>query len=347
MTDFLNTTVKVGDLEFATIQMEDFLPLPPIYTQRNSEARVGKMKPTFDGAYLNNRADTLAEVAIGIAEKDIIDPETGNIHPKGTISILDACTRQHYWKLNPETQKHHSNGLTARLHRLYNHEDVEAAYYPYNNAKSAENKADVIQGLNRRYNFTPRQTVFANGTFGSALNYASTNPKDRNERPDVFEQYEMNFDALKRLDSIPKGSKYGITKPAIGSIKSQAIIGACLVALRSHPGNVNVLAFIEQLSTIEFEDLERILNTTKEANPVEMVALEYTGFSEDRNGRHKRVQTQPWLNNAAGSTKIADVTPQMNFVLYQISQYINSPNSRIDITSVKPNAWDKEWENWY
>lgn len=347
MTNILDNTVQIGDLEFANIPMEEFLNLPPIYTQRNSPARVSKMRSTFDNAYMNNRADTLAEVAIGIAEVDIVDPDSGAKLKKGDITIVDACTRQHYWKTFPETQKHHQNGLTARIHRLFSAEDVDAAYYPYNNAKSAENKADVLQGLNRKYGFTPKQTVISKGGFGSALSYASTNPKEPKEKKDVFEAYDMFFDALKRLDGLPKGSVYGLTKPAMGSLKAQSIIGACLLALKEHPGNVNVMSFIERLSTITAEDLNTIMTESKEADPVEIVALEYSGFSRSRKGFDPAKQDMGWLNGVAGSTKMADIRPQMNFILYHISKYINSPNKKINILSVQSGVWENEWEKWY
>ena len=346
MTYSIENTTQVGDIELVNINMEDFLDLPPIYTQRNSPARVSKMRSTFDNAYMNNKASSLSVVALGVAEADFVDPESGTVVKKGDVSIVDACTRQHYWKTFPETQKHHANGLTAIVHRLYSHEDVDAAYYPYNSAKSAENKADVIQGLNRRYGFTPKQTVISNGGFGSALSYASTNPKEPKEKKDVFEAYDMYFDALKRLDSIPKGSEFGITKPATKSLKSQAVIGACLVALKEHEGNVNVLSFIEKLSTITEKDLDAVM-ASQQADPVEIVALEYSGYSRSRKGRSNQKMDMGWLNGAAGSTKMADVRPQMDFVLYQISKYIKTPGKPINILSVSPGVWDKEWENWY
>lgn len=346
MTTLLENTTQVGDIELANISIEDFLGLPPIYTQRNSPARVNKMRPTFDNAYMNNKASTLSVVALGVAERDFTDPESGMKVKKGTISVVDAATRQHYWKLYPETRKHHTNGLTAIIHRLYSHEDVDAAYYPYNNARSAENKAEVLQGLNRRYGFVPKQTVIANGGFGSALSYASTNPKEPKEKKDVFEAYEQFFDALKRLDGIPKGSVHGITKPAIKSLKSQAIIGSCLIALHQHQGNVNVLSFIEKLSTITEDELNKVFSR-KEADPVEMVALEYSGYSRSRNGLSKTKQDMGWLNGSAGSTKMADIRPQMDFILYQISKYISTPGKTINICSVQPSVWLDEWENWY
>jgi len=349
MTNILKNTVQVGDIELANIQMKDFLTLSPIYNQRNSAGRVNKMKQTFDSAYMNNKAESLSMIALGIAENDIVDPESGAKLKKGDITVVDSCTRQSYWRIYPETQKHHSKGLTAIIHRLHSPEDVDAAYYPYNNAKSSENKAELIQGLNRKHGLDGRlkQTVFANGGFGSALLYASTNPLEPKERKDIFEQYDISFDALKVLDSIPKGSANGITKPVIKSIKSQAIIGACLLALRSHPGNVNLLDFISRLSTITFDDLNEIMQNTKQADPVEMVALEYSGFSRSRRGFDPSKHDLGWINGTAGSTKMSDIRPQMDFLLLQISKYINSPNKKIDILSVQPGQWDKEWESWY
>ena len=348
-TNLINDVVKIGNQEYLNIGMEDFLNLPPAYTQRNSPNRLPKMKKTFDQSYLKGRPETLEEVALGYAEIDFC-ADSGLKVNKGSWCILDAATRQYYWRSNPDQAKVHTNGLTARVWRLYSHEDVEAAYYPYNSAKSAENKADVIQGLNRKHQWTPRQTVFANGMFGEALKFATTNPCNPSDCPDVFEAYDQCFDSLKMLDKLPKGSTNGITKPATKTAKSAFVIAGCIKSLNVYMQgtsvNVNLLDFIQRYSTITEEELQTCLSN-RTADPVQMVALEYTGMSAFRTGMTAEKIKPTWLDGKAGSTKRADIVPNMDFVLYQIGKYIAKPTDTVDLGHINTNMWKDEWaENW-
>ena len=346
-TKLEDNIVPISGIKYSPISMKDFLSINCIYNNRGSELRVNKMRQSFENAYLKGHPDTLSQVAIGIATKDFTDPESGATVKKDEVYVMDGNTRSSYWKHYTDRQENHKDGLVARIHYLDNASDVEMAYYPYDSSKSSENKADMLFGLNRSYGFSPKQQVFSRGGFGCALGYASINPLNRSDKLDVFEQYNLNATALRMLDGVPKNSFNGITNPVIKSLKSQAIIGSCLLALRVYGnGNVNLFDFIGRLSTIEFDEIDNAVRTGY-ADPVQMVALEYSGESINRNGREKRDVTQAWLSGMAGSTRMADIEPQMDFILYHIVKYMNTPTKTIDISAVQSTVWRGEWNSWY
>jgi len=345
----LKKAVTIGNHDFVKIDPLTFLELNPIPTNRNSEARVKKMKPTFDEAYAVGQESTLTEVAIGIVTKDFTDTDAQHDYKAGEQYLIDGNTRQHYWKRNPDLLNKLDKGLTGKIHYLSSTTDVNFAYYPYNNAKSAEKKPEILQGLARRYNWQPKQTMFANGGYGTALDWATENPmvdkKDPTRKMDVFEAFDSAFDQLKVLDSTPKHGDYNISRPALRPIKSQAIIGALLIALKVHPNNLNLLGMIERLGRIDQDELIKA-RALGSVDPVQIIALEWTGQSAFRGSSGTPMSL--WLEGYAGDTKFASQKPQLDFLLYWIGQYIVNPNKTVDVTKgVKPTFWQNAWEEFY
>ena len=345
----IKEAVTIGNHDFVKINPQDFLTIDPIPTNRNSENRVGKMKPTFDEAYAVGQESTLTEVAVGIVEKDFKDPDTQYEYKAGEQYLIDGNTRQWYWKSNPDLLNKLSNGITAKLHYLSSMTDVKFAYYPYNSAKSTEKKAEILQGLARRYNWQPKQTMFANGGYGTALDWATEDPtvdkKDTNRKMDVFEAFDSAYDQLKVLDSIPKHGEYTISKPALRPIKSQAIIAALLIALKVHPNNLNLLGMIERIGKINQDEINNA-KATGDLDPVQVIALEWTGQSAFRgtNGTADSL----WLEGYAGDTKFASQKPQLDFLLYWISQYVINPNKTVKMNKgVKSHLWQDAWAEFF
>jgi hypothetical protein len=331
-------TVKVGDHSFANIPVSEFITLPPAPVQRNSHMRVNKMKPIFDKAYAANQSHTLTEVAIGVvsADFDDIDPDTGAVigsYKAGEVSIIDGATRKHYWIKYPQ-----QHNLTAKIHYLSSMDDVNFAYYPYNSKDSVEKTNQLLQGLARRYSWNARQPMFANGSYKTALDWASSRPGDGGYA-DVASSFNFNFDELKVLDTLPKNGGPSITKPMIKALKSQSIIAACLIALKFYPNNVRLFQFIDTLANITIDDLRNAI-AAGNLSAVEIVAAEYSGMSKMRgNGSHPT-----WLNDMAGSTNFASKEPQLNFLLYWIIEYIQDPNKKLDFDrGVKHTFWEGAW----
>lgn len=345
----LSKAITVGYHDFVEVNPSDILTLKPISNNRLSELRVRKMKSTFDEAYAVGQESTLTEVAIGIVEKDFIDPETEYEYKKGQEYLIDGNTRQHYWGQYRDRLDRLEKPITGKIHYLRSWNDVEFAYYPYNNAKSAEKKPEILQGLARRYNWQPKQTMFANGGYGTALDWATENPtvdkKDPTRKMDVFEAFDSAFDQLKVLDSIPKHGDYTISKPALKPIKSQAIIAALLIALKIHPNNLNLLGMIERLGRIDVDEINKT-RALGSVDPVQIIALEWTGQSAYRGTNGAPMSL--WLEGYAGDTKFASQKPQLDFLLYWIGQYIVNPNKTVDLTKgVKPTFWQNAWEEFF
>jgi hypothetical protein len=339
-TDF--PIIKVGDHYFTNISVSDFCTLDPAPLQRNSQDRVSKMKPIFDNAYIQGQHITLTEVVIGVIVEDFddIDPDTGVIiasYKAGWIIIIDGNTRKFYWLRFP---KEHS--LTAKIHYLRNMDDVKFAYYPYNSQASVEKTNHLLQGLARRYQWQPRQPMFANGSYKTALDWATYRPGDAGYAA-LETSFNFNFDELKVLDTLPKNGGPSITKPVIKRLKSQAIISACLIALKLYPNNIRLFEFIDRISALTFDDIK---DSTKrgDIDAVEVVAAEYTGWSKTR-GNQGPDKTPSWTNDFYGSTNFASREPQLDFLLHFIIEYIQSPNKRWNFDrGIKPSTWHNTWK---
>lgn len=326
-------TVRVGDHSFANISVADFLEVAPAPIQRNSERRVAKMKPIFDEAYAAKQSASLTEVVLGIIAQDFddVDPETNAViasYTAGQVFILDGNTRRFYWKLNPERAKE-LQSLTAKIHFLTSMEDMKFAYYPYNSKDSVEKAGEILQGLARRYNWQPRQPMFQNGGYKTAIDWASFDDGD------IHKRFNDQFEELKMLDSIPKSGPT-ITQPAMKCLKSQPIIAALLIALKANKNNINLYEFIERLSNITEDDCKQaIANDT--VTPYEVIAIEWKGWSTLRGNNTQST----WLNGLAGTTKFASREPQLDFLLYWIAEFIKNPKCNNNFKKgIRPVYWE-------
>jgi len=332
-------TIQVAGHTFANIPVSEFITLPPAPVQRNSHMRVNKMKPIFDKAYAANQGHTLTEVAIGVVVSDFEDrdPQTGallNAYKAGEVSIIDGATRKHYWINYPQT-----HALTAKIHYLNSMADVNFAYYPYNSKESVENTNHVLQGLARRYNWQARQPMFANGNYKTALDWATSRPGD--DAKAIETSFNFNFEELKVLDALPKTGSNTISKPAIPKLKSQAIMAACLIALKLYPNNVRLFDFIERLVNLTVDDINDAI-ARKNITPYEIVAIEWMGWS----ARRGVTIDDTWLKDVAGSTKFASKEPQLDFLLHWIIEYVNNPTVVYNFNKgIKPSSWECAWKN--
>lgn len=343
MSDILKgySAHSIGAHDFVELSMDEFLKLNPIPTNRDSARRVSKMKSTFNDAYIANQTGTLTEVAIGIVENDFVDPQSNTKYIQGSWFVIDGNTRQHFWKQYPEKARL-IPVITAKIHYLNSMDDVRFAYYPYNNAKSSEKASEILQGLARQYNWSPRQNVFINGGYKSAIDWASFTPGE--DRADVFKAFNICFDGLKILDSIPKDSAHTITKPNLDPLKSQAIIAAFLTALRFSPHNIKLHDMIARISTIDKEEIDRAI-LKGELDPVQVIAVEYTGQSIRRS---KNMDAIPWLNGLARSTKFDSQTAQMDFLMYWIGKYLENPKVTYNFNKgIRPEYWSGAWYDYF
>lgn len=334
-------TISVANHDFIIIPVSEFTQIPEIPTNRDSHRRVPKMTRTFDDAYTKNQTATLTEVAIGYVEEDFEDPDSKMKYQKGQWYVVDGNTRKHYWIKFPERAQSTGN-LTGKIHYLRSMEDVKYAYYPYNNSKSSEKASEILQGLAKRYNWAPRQQVFANGGYKSALDWAAYTPGE--DKPDVFKAFNICFEGLKILDSIPQNGGNTITKPYLDSLKSQAIIAACLTALRFNSNNLRLHDLVHRLATMTNDEINSAISKG-ELDPVQVIAVEYTNNSPRRS---KNMDSEPWLKGLARSTKFESQSVQMDFLLYWIQKYIETPKVTYNFNKgIKPEHWHGYWQDFF
>ena len=337
------SAVTVGNHKFIPLTVKEFIEIPELPRNRDSINRVGKMRETFNNAHAKSKIDTLTEVAIGYVTQDFIDPEGARQYHKGDWYVVDGNTRKHYWAHYTDRAKEVS-GITAKIHMLASAEDVEFAYYPYNNAKSTEKPADILQGMAKNYSINLRQKIFANGGYKTALDWATMHLHDMELR----DKFNFFHNELKTLDSIPKDNIHCITKPNCSSLKSQAIIGSLLMALKTYGNNIKLFEMIERLSTISYEELRNTV-IKGDVDPVHIIAAEFTGLSAIR-GQGKGGCWLPDGNGGtyAGSTKFEARAPQMNFILYWIEKYMSNHKAtyKFNDGGVK-GKWDGTWANWF
>ena len=352
------TPTQIGSHLFIELNMEDFLSLAPIPINRDSHLRVQKRKSDFDNAYLVHREEQLLTlVAVGIVTEPFYDKSAKIYYKVGDWFCMDGNTRLHYWKQNPERASIHKT-VTAEIKYIRNLKDVEFYYYSYDNNRAVEKSTEILQGLKNRYNWSPRQTMFANGGYTTALDWASRTPGS--DRKSVHEQFELCFDALKIMDRLP--SKTGnhnntITNPAFKPMKSQAIIAAFLLALRYHPNNTTLHDMIDQICTTSYEDLRGYL-LNGSVSPVHIIMAEYGDLSHERNENlRNNPQLNGWLNGIARSTSFATQIPQMDFLMYWIGQYIQNPKKsfnfkKLHFQTTNENKetvliWKDAWDNFH
>jgi len=324
-----HSTTTIGDHDFIELSVQEWIDIDPIPTNRDSASRVHKMKKVFDPAHNDGYQNTLTEVALGIVTKDFddIDPDTNLVirsYKKGEWYRVDGNTRAFYWKAYP-TKANDIKKLAAKIHYLSSVEDVKMAYYPYNSQKSVEKPSEILQGLAKRYNWQPRQSIFAKGGYKTAIDWASTTS---DSTPDIFESFNRCFEGLKFLDSIPKGTGNTITSPAHPKMKSQAIIAALLVAHKIWGNNLNLYSLVDRLSNIESNEIISIMGTKdKELDPAQIIAAEYMEYSYMRvkNPKPEDCLRDSWLGGLARSTKFESQQVQMDFLLNWIEKYIKNP----------------------
>jgi hypothetical protein len=298
------------------------------------------MRSTFIKAYAESQENTLTEVAIGIVTATFQDQDSQRTYTQGDWFVVDGNTRQHFWRQHPDYAERLPKGITAKIHYLKSMKDVEFAYYPYNNTKSAEKASEILQGLANRYKWTPRQQVLANGGYKSALDWAAFTPGE--DKPDTFKAFHICFEGLKILDGIPQDASNTITKPYLDGLKSQAIIAACLLALRHQPQNLKLHDLINRLSTINMDEINNAI-AKGELDPLQIIVAEFTGQSCRRN---KNGDAEPWLHGLARSTKFESQIVQMDFLMHWIQKYIESPKAKWNFNKgIKPSDWQGAWYN--
>lgn len=209
--------------------LQEFLNLPEVPCQRNTEARLSKAKK-----YLRNVRPEHCIVHLVRLTKDC--EVAGKLYPKGMMFRNDGNTRAMNW------EQQGSDYLPQKLVAvIYDYEDldqIKESYDCFDSAECTEKNQQKIYGiLTGFYDYSPKSEKLLNGQIISGMNKAchiakpttwnQTTIKNSEQLRDELSYWMING-CLQALDGIMSNSKAWC----------QPFIAAALVSLR-HYGSTN------------------------------------------------------------------------------------------------------------
>lgn len=345
--------IRVGSNQYLPMDVETWVAMKPIPINRNSHNRVSKMKKIFDEATVQD-TQPLTAVVMGVVTQDFsdtVDLGDGKLiqvkYTKGDIFRLDGNTRAYYWKKYPEQSP---ELLTVHVFNLASPADV-LVYFSFDSQEATEKANEKIQGLKNKFQWYPVQTMFNNGQFKTALDWAYPDT-DAQKIETTFTYF---FEQLKTLDKIGSPDGPWISKPASKGVKSQAIMAAFLIALKERGNDARVLDLIGKVINTTVDDLVAADVDEKSTFTIPQVIVaeygKYTYWSYKRNGsRDEQVDFEHILNrdrqSAVGSTKRMDKEPQLDFLLYMIEEYVKNPKKTYAIRGGLKSVWQGKYDEY-
>jgi hypothetical protein len=225
VTPIVKTVEKVGfdTIEKKTMDIDDFLKLPPVPMQRFTEgrAKTAKVKKMLSGPVLPVHLD----VALVELVQDCV--YYGETYKKGYIAVVNGNTRAYYWK----------NGLSKTIpkivhttsYKVMNMDEVRQIYNTFDSPDSTEIKKEKLYGiLSGMFDFQPKCSKLIKGEFLSALNISChfLNSKSYNQPSATVDQLPFQvkeyIEEIKAFDGICKTPKNW----------DQALVSSALMALK-------------------------------------------------------------------------------------------------------------------
>ena len=144
--------------------LEEFLNLPEVPCQRNTEARLAKAKK-----HLKKLRPEQCVVHLVRLTKDCI--VAGKLYPAGMVFVIDGNTRSMYWgTCDPDVlpQK-----LVAIIYEYEDLDQIKAAYDCFDSAEATEKNQQKIFGiLTGFYDYAPKSEKLTQGQIISGMNKA-------------------------------------------------------------------------------------------------------------------------------------------------------------------------------
>ena len=205
--------------------LEEFLNLPEVPCQRNTEARLAKAKK-----HLKKLRPEQCVVHLVRLTKDCI--VAGKLYPAGMVFVIDGNTRSMYWgTCDPDVlpQK-----LVAIIYEYEDLDQIKAAYDCFDSAEATEKNQQKIFGiLTGFYDYAPKSEKLTSGQIISGMNKAchfakptewnQTNIKNSEQLRDQLSFWMING-CLQALDELmTKKDKW-----------CQPFIAAALLSLRHY-----------------------------------------------------------------------------------------------------------------
>lgn len=283
---------------------QEFIDLPSHALQRDHEMRMPKMKSIFDlklpTLYLHF---PVIQVTKGFNFK--IGSTGENVYIETGFYKADRHTTAEYWKKFPDTIPNFD--ITVDVIQVDNAELYKAVYDSYNSMESVDNSSNKIQGGLRILGMRDKVTsnVVRNGSFGSALNIAYTESKDRDRSDDIIEKLSYFRDEIIWLDSM------GAFNMSATELRFQTMYASLLMFTKRYltkdTTSDNYIKLEKAVRTIcQMPDKESLKHSDKKWDGV--TALLYEVFNNGEKG---------WVpTDALRKTSFATVNPQMSFFLY-------------------------------
>ena len=307
----VNFDKKVSVMEMS---IEEFLSLPPVPMQRDTEGRIKKAEKM-----LKKLLPVHLDVAIVELMKD--SEYFGKKYKKGDRFTVNANTRAFYWL----------NGLSdaipekvfASIYSVDDMEEVRKIYNTFDSPDATEKTQEKFYGILKGvYQYQPISSKVQKGEILTALIYACN-----------------CLDPVKYSFSGKKQPKEEILKFLIGEFIEEikifdkliqypkqwdaALTCAALMILKTHNQNPKAIEFLERVE-------QRVIDTTKaERDGVTHVSLEWTSNAK-------------FAVRRAAFSKPGGMQETVPFVLYWAEKYF-SDKKQLQVGS----NWDKTHINWF
>jgi hypothetical protein len=238
--------VDFNNVKMEQMSIEDFLQLPEVPMQRNTEGRASKIKVKKMLRIL--KAPHL-EVSLVKLVKDCV--YYGKKYKKGWTAIVNGNTRKYYW-VNNLTDKI-PNNVNATIYFVENMEEVRDIYNMFDNPDSSERNQEKLYGiLSGLYNFEPNCSKVIKGEFLTGLHYAcyKLDPAKYNQ-PNIKSE-NLPFEVKEFIEEIKVFDKICLTPRNW----DQALVCAALMSLKRY--GLSNLKLMECFKRID----QRQMNTT-------------------------------------------------------------------------------------
>ena len=174
--------------------LQEFLNLPEVPCQRNTEARLGRAKK-----YLKQVRPEHCIVHLVRLTKDCV--VAGRLYPKGMMFRNDGNTRAMFWE--QEGSDYLPEKLVAIIYDYEDLDQIKKAYDCFDSAESTEKNAQKVYGiLTGFYNYSPKSDKLMLGQIISGMNKAchfmkptdwnQTNIKTSEQLRDELSYWMMN-----------------------------------------------------------------------------------------------------------------------------------------------------------
>lgn len=305
-----------GETKHEQIVIEEFLEIPEVPMQRDTENRAAQKKTI---KMLKKLLVVHLEVALIELTKDCLF--YGKEYKKGSRFIVNGNTRRYYW----------ANGLSdkipekvnATIYLVSDMEEVRKIYNTYDSPDASEKTQEKFYGiLSGIYGYQPISTKVQRGKILTALSYAchTLDPQkysDAKPKEDVLSiiigEY---FEEIKMFDKIC----------ALPLQWDSALSCAALMILKKYGNNPKAIEFLKKVE-------QRNMDTSKaERDGVTHVSYEWT-----INPKMARFQVRRAVTGGHGGMQ--ETVP---FILYWAEKYI-SGKSQINLGG----GWDKMHITWF